>query len=277
LGRLYLIPTPIGNARDITQRALDVLANLPLVACEDTRTTRRLLREHGIDPPKLVSYTEHNKSHRIAQLVGQLNQSDLGLVSEAGMPGISDPGQELVAASLAAGHEVTALPGPAAPLAALAASGLPTRRFLFLGFLPRTSGQRRAALQRVAALDATLVIFESPRRVRATLQDIRTTLGDRRVTAAREISKVHEEYLRGSISSVLDALDNPLGEFTLVVEGAHEVLPNEDQAVESAARLAAVRKLSTRDIARSLQRDYGIAHRRAYELAAEARVLSEQS
>lgn len=271
MGRLFLIPTPIGNPADITQRALDVLGRLPVLACEDTRTTRRLLTENGLQAPRLISYTEHNKKNRITELLAIMASSDIGLVSEAGMPAISDPGQELVAAAIAEGHEVVALPGPSASLAALAVSGLPTRRFLFLGFLPRTSGQRRSALSRLADIDATLIIFESPRRVLATLADIERALGDRRVAAVREISKLHEQVVRGRVSEVIAKLSNPLGEFTLVVEGQTErTEPDEDEVIAVAKSLAEDGS-STRDITRRLQDSYAIPRRRAYELANRAR------
>jgi 16S rRNA (cytidine1402-2'-O)-methyltransferase len=271
VGCLYLIPTPIGNQRDITQRALDLLAGLPVIACEDTRTTKRLLAAHGVEAQRLISYTEHNKRRRIAELVAQLNESDVGLVSEAGMPGISDPGQDLVAAAIEAGHEVIALPGPSAVLSALAASGLSTRRFLFLGFLPRSAGQRKSALARVAELDATLVIFESPRRVLATLADIQSVLGDRRIAAAREISKVHEEVIRGRVSDVLKALVNPLGEFTLVVEGATERVEADETDATALAVSLSGDGLSTRDIAQRLEDSLGMSRRRAYNIASRAK------
>lgn len=272
MGQLYLIPTPIGNPGDITKRALDVLGQVSLLACEDTRTTRRLLHEHGVKPPKLVSYTEHNKTRRIEQILQSLADSDVGLVSEAGMPGISDPGQELVAAAISGGYRVSALPGPAAPIAALAASGLPTKRFLFLGFLPRARGARRKALGAVADMDATLIVFESPRRVRATLEDIATVLGDREVVAAREISKVHEEFIRGRVSEVLPKLENPLGEFTLVIRGQREKPTDDPSEAEAAARrLAATEELSTRDIVQRLQHDYGMSRRQAYAIASTAK------
>ena len=271
MGQLYLIPTPIGNPGDITKRALDVLSQVSLLACEDTRTTRRLLHEHEVKAPKLISYTEHNKTRRIEQILQSLADSDVGLVSEAGMPGISDPGQELVAAAISGGYRVSALPGPAAPIAALAASGLPTKRFLFLGFLPRARGPRRKALGAVGDLDATLIVFESPRRVRATLEDIAAVLGDREVVAAREISKVHEEFLRGRVSDVLAKLENPLGEFTLVIRGQQDKPSDDPSEAEAAARrLAETEELSTRDIVQRLQHDYGMSRRQAYAIASMA-------
>lgn len=273
MGRLYLIPTPIGNADDITKRALEILGDLSVLACEDTRTTRRLLREHDLRAPKLLSYTEHNKRGRIPQLVGYLSESDVGLVSEAGMPGISDPGQELVAAAIEAGHSVIALPGPSAALAALAASGLSTRRFFFLGFLPRTAGRRRSALQEVEGLAATLIVFESPRRVLATLGDIESVLGDRRIAVAREISKVHEEFIRGRVSEVRRMLSEPLGEFTLVIEGAtaDEHPADDDGAIAAAQGWAESPSISTRDLAQRLQSEFGLSRRRAYAIATRAR------
>ncbi|MEX2237987.1 MAG: 16S rRNA (cytidine(1402)-2'-O)-methyltransferase [Dehalococcoidia bacterium] len=270
------MPTSLGNPADITRRAVEVLGAVPVIACEDTRTTRRLLNTLGIAAPRLVSYTDHNKAGRTPQLVGQLADGDVALVSEAGMPGISDPGQELVAAAIVAGYRVVPLPGPSAALAALAGSGLPTRRFLFLGFLPRTGGGRRKALREVASLDCTLVVYESPRRVRATLGDVLAVLGERRVVAAREISKTYEEFIRGTASEILARLDEPLGEFTLVIEGAGQKEGGEDLEVAGAklaARLAAEGR-SGKDIVEQLISELGLPRRQAYALANSARAAA---
>lgn len=270
MGVLYLVATPIGNTGEITRRALDVLAAVPLIASEDTRTTRRLLKAYEISSPRLVSYTEHNRAQRIPDLLTALDAGDVALVSEAGMPGISDPGYELVAAAAEAGHTVSPVGMPSAVLSAIAASGLPSRRFLFLGFLPRKAGARRSALADVAALRATLVVFESPRRVRQTIEDVIAVLGDRRLVAAREISKTHEEFIRGTASEVLALLDNPLGEFTLVIEGAVAPTQPTDQDLESRASQLLGGGASVRDIAGVLSAETAIGRRRAYESARRA-------
>lgn len=252
MGTLYLVATPIGNLEDVTLRALRVLREVPLVAAEDTRTTRILFRRYGIETP-LTSYHEHNKRAKTPVLLDALRRGDLALVSEAGMPGVSDPGYDLVVAAIAERHSVTPIPGPSAVTAAVAASGLPSRRFYYLGFLPKAAGPRRRALAAVASVPDTLVIFESPHRTPATLEDILTTLGDRRVAVCRELTKVHETILRGTVSQVLDALGSDVrGEVTLVVEGARE---SDREAAfdldEAVARLKA-RGMSAREAAAAL-------------------------
>ncbi len=219
MGTLYLVATPIGNLEDVTLRALRVLREASLIAAEDTRTTQRLLRHYGIATP-LTSYNDHNKRQKTPRIIEALASGDVALVSEAGMPGVSDPGHDLVVAALDAGFDVTPVPGPSAVVAAVAASGLPSRRFYYLGFLPRAVGPRRKALAAAATVKDTLVIFESPHRLRATLEDVRATLGDRRVAVCRELTKVHEEIFRGMISEALGRFREPRGEVTLVVEGA---------------------------------------------------------
>jgi 16S rRNA (cytidine1402-2'-O)-methyltransferase len=221
MGTLYIVATPIGNLEDITLRALRVLAEVPLIAAEDTRTTRVLLDRHGIST-RLTAYTEHNRRGRIPMLLAHLETADLALVSEAGTPLVSDPGAELVGAAIAAGHTVVPVPGPAAPVSALVASGLPARGFLFLGFLPRTSGERRTLLASLARLPYTLLAFESPHRLRATMADALAVLGDRRTAIARELTKLHEEIFRGTLSAAIAHFAAPRGEFTLVIEGWSE-------------------------------------------------------
>src|SRR3990172_9920725 len=173
MGVLYLVATPIGNLEDITLRALRVLGEVPLIAAEDTRTIRKLLTHYRIRRPRLLSYTERNRRVRTPAILAALQEGDAALVSEAGMPGISDPGVHLVDAAVASGHRVVPVPGPSALTAALAASGLSTRRFHYLGFLPRQAGQRRKLLREVATLSATLVAFEAPHRLRVALVDLR--------------------------------------------------------------------------------------------------------
>jgi len=216
---LYLVATPIGHLEDITLRALRVLGEVSLVAAEDTRTARKLLSHYGIRA-RLLSYNEHNKAARIPQLLAHLRQGDVALVSEAGMPAISDPGSDLVAAAAAAGFRVAPVPGPSAVVAALAVSGLPTRQFLFLGFLPRRAGERRRLLGEVKGLGCTLVALESPHRLRQSLADLLAVLGDRRIAVCRELTKAFEEVFRGTVSGALAHFQEPRGEFTLVIEGA---------------------------------------------------------
>jgi 16S rRNA (cytidine1402-2'-O)-methyltransferase len=213
------VATPIGNLDDITLRALRVLREVPLVAAEDTRVTRTLFRAHDIHTP-LASFHEFSSPSRRARLVDRLSEGDVALVTDAGTPGISDPGFSLVRDALEAGHDVVPIPGPSAPIAALIASGLPTHAFSFHGFLPRTSAARRKFFEQHVSDAQAIVVFESPHRVRKTLEDLVTTLGpDRRVAIARELTKRFEEIVRGTAAEALEhfALHEPRGEFTLVI------------------------------------------------------------
>ncbi len=221
MGTLYLVATPIGNLEDITLRALRVLREAPLIAAEDTRHTRKLLSHFEIPTP--VSYHEHSGPAGIERVLSALAQGDVALVSDAGTPAVSDPGQELVRAALAAGHPVVPIPGPSAVIAALIASGLPSDSFTFFGFLPRNSGERRAELERLRDGEPTLVLFEAPHRLLATLDDLVAVLGDRQAALARELTKVHEEWLRGPLSQLRAHYTGgvtPRGEYTLVIAGA---------------------------------------------------------
>jgi 16S rRNA (cytidine1402-2'-O)-methyltransferase len=221
-GTLYLVATPIGNLEDITLRALRVLSKVPLIAAEDTRTTRKLLSRHGIAAPRIISYTERNREERTPTLLAALLDRDVALVSEAGTPAISDPGYHLVDAAVQAGVRVVPISGASALTSAVAASGLPSRRFHYLGFLPRKGSERRKLLELAAREPDTLVLFEAPHRLRATLADLLDVLGDRRVAVARELTKLHEEVFRSTLSDAIDHFAAPRGEFTLVVEGAGE-------------------------------------------------------
>lgn len=221
-GTLYVVGTPIGNLEDITYRALRVLRSVSVIACEDTRETRKLLQHFQIDTPT-TSYHEHNKRRAGPALIRRLlDGEDVALVSDAGMPAISDPGEELVRAALEAGVPVVPVPGPTAFVTALVASGLPTGRFAFEGFLPHKGRERRRALERLKGEERTLILYEAPHRLLETLRDLLATLGDRRITAARELTKIHEEYVRGTISELIDHFTRtaPRGEFVLVVQGA---------------------------------------------------------
>jgi 16S rRNA (cytidine1402-2'-O)-methyltransferase len=222
MGILYIVPTPLGNLEDITLRALRVLREVSLIATEDTRTTGKLLTHFEISCP-LVSYFEHSKPAQLERVLAALAEGDVALVSEAGTPLLSDPGFRLVQAAVAQGITVIPLPGPSAPVAALSASGLPTDRFLFLGFLPRKAGERRRVLAEVAGQPATLLFFEAPHRLRDTLADMASVLGEERLIAVcRELTKLYEEIWRGTLADARQEWTNrePRGEFTLVVAGA---------------------------------------------------------
>jgi 16S rRNA (cytidine1402-2'-O)-methyltransferase len=217
---LYIVATPIGNARDITLRALDVLGACDLIAAEDTRVTAKLLAIHGISKP-LTAYNDHNAGRERPRLLTRLaTGARVSLVSDAGTPLVSDPGYKLVCEALAQGLAVHAIPGPSAALTALTVSGLPTNRFLFVGFLPSRQGERRRALEKVRDVAASLIFFESPRRLAETLDDMHSILGDRDAAVTRELTKLHEEVRRGSLVSLTSEFARqspPKGEVTLVV------------------------------------------------------------
>jgi len=216
---LYVVGTPIGNLEDTSLRAIRVLKEVSLIASEDTRTTRHLLAHFDIRTP-LTSYYEHNKTAKLDHLLQALKIGDVALVSEAGMPGISDPGYELIVAAQCSGVSVIPVPGPSAAVTALAVSGLPTDRFHYLGFLPRRSSARRRYLKDVASETATLIAYEAPHRLNEALHDIMFALGNRRVAVCRELTKIHEEVFRGTVEEALAYFTIPRGEFTLVVAGA---------------------------------------------------------
>lgn len=224
---LYLVATPIGNLEDISLRALRILGEVKLIAAEDTRRTRRLLSTYKIKTP-LTSYHEHNKDAKLHHLLERLKQEDIALVSEAGMPGISDPGYELVLAAIEQDIPLVAIPGPSVLPTALSISGLPTNQFLYLGFFPRVRGERKRLLNSVVSEPRTIVAFESPHRLLASLNDMLEVLGDRRIVVCRELTKVHEEVFRGTVSQALAHFSQPKGEFTLVITGCSRVRNQED-------------------------------------------------
>ncbi len=220
MGTLYLVATPIGNLEDMTPRALRILKEAKLIAAEDTRHTGKLLKHFAILTP-VTSYFEHNKLQKVDSILKALATGDVALVSDAGMPALNDPGYELVHAALEAGHSVLPIPGPSAPIAALVVSGLPTDAFLYLGYLPHKENERRKSLRQVADLPYTLIFLESPYRIAESLEDILATLGNRRISVAREMTKMFEEHWRGEVRSALEYFQSQSarGEFVLVVEG----------------------------------------------------------
>jgi len=268
---LYLVATPIGNLEDVTLRALRVLKEVSLIAAEDTRTARKLLAHYGIKA-RLLSYHSRNWRNRIPRILAHLKEGDVALISEAGMPAISDPGQELVASAAAAGFRVVPIPGPSALVTALAVSGIPAREFTFLGFLPRRKKERQEALSRAAAEGRALIFLEAPHRLRAFLQDLLEVMGDRRVAVCRELTKAFEEVFRGKISEALAHFQSPRGEFTVVVEGApphQEKTLSEDLLRQEMARLRA-QGLRAKEAAAQLSQRFGVPKRLAYRLWLEA-------
>jgi 16S rRNA (cytidine1402-2'-O)-methyltransferase len=228
VGTLYLVATPIGNLDDITLRALHILESVPLIAAEDTRHTMKLLTHFGLRR-QMISLHAKNEARQLQTILGRLEQHDIALVSDAGTPALSDPGVRLVSAAVAAGYPVVPIPGPSAVLAALVSSGLPTNQFTFLGFLPRKRGELERLIRETAQAKRSFVFFESPHRIVKTLDIIASALGPRSLVVAREITKLHEEFLRGTPATLLEhfAKIPPRGELTVVVAGSDWKAPNE--------------------------------------------------
>lgn len=266
---LYIVATPIGNLRDITYRAVDTLKAADRIACEDTRVTAKLLHAHDIQTA-MTAYHEHNAAKVRPKLIRQLQEGGrIALVSDAGTPLISDPGYRLVTEAVAAGIAVTAIPGASATLAALASAGLPTDRFLFAGFLPPRSGQRRTALRPLAGIGATLVFFESPRRFAAALRDMRTVLGPRQAAIARELTKRYEEIRRGSLDDLIryyESSEPPPGEAVIVV-GPPGADAAEDAPDIDALLRRALQDMSLRDAAATVAEATGSSRREVYARA----------
>jgi len=263
---LYVVATPIGNLEDVTLRALRVLREVSLIAAEDTRTTRKLLAHYDIRA-RLISYNEHNKAARTPRLLAALRDGDVALVSEGGTPVISDPGQDLVTAALEAGFTVTPIPGPSAVTAALAVSGLSTRQFTYLGFLPRRAGERRRLFAALRDDPRTIVAFESPHRLLRSLSDMHAEWSERRIAVCRELTKLFEEVFRGSISEALEHFaDRPRGEFTLVVEGSTgPAAPDFEEVRQDLQKRRSDGEPAKRAVAEVAQR-YGLPHRRVYRM-----------
>ena len=236
-GRLVLVGTPIGNLGDLSPRATSVLAGADVIACEDTRVTRKLLSHAGITPRRLISVHAHNEAATAGQVVDLVaGGATVAMVTDAGLPGISDPGERLVKAVTSAGLKVDVVPGPSAALAALVVSGLPTDRFCFEGFLPRKGEERAARLAAIAVEPRTVVLFESPRRVRQTVDDLGSVCGaSRPLVIGREMTKLHEEVWRGTMQGAVSWLSSvePKGEYVLVVGGAPATATVDDHAIES--------------------------------------------
>ncbi|MBS3750930.1 MAG: 16S rRNA (cytidine(1402)-2'-O)-methyltransferase [Anaerolineales bacterium] len=221
MGTLFIVATPIGNLEDITYRAVRILDEVSLIAAEDTRTTGKLLDHYQIST-RLTSYHEHNKEEKIAALIEHLREGNLALVSDAGTPGINDPGYNLIRAALEVDHAVVPIPGPSSLIAALSASGLPTDSFHFLGYIPRKSSHRKKVFQKVKDEPYTLIFLESPHRILDSLPEMEVVFGDRDIAVARELTKLHEEIFRGRLTEAVEHFreQEPRGEFTLVVKGA---------------------------------------------------------
>lgn len=273
MGTLHLVATPIGNLEDISLRALRILGEVSLIAAEDTRHSHKLLAHYQIETP-VVSYHEHSRLIRQNEILRALASGDVALISDAGTPGLSDPGYELVQAAISAGYAVNPIPGPSAPIAALVASGLPAGSFLFLGYLPRKASERRKLLESVLHERRTMIVFEVPHRLRAALEDLESIFGKgRELVVCRELTKLHEQILRGNIGDVAKHFQrvDPQGEFTLVIAGAME----RERWGEDEVRTAALQGLHggrrPSEIARDLARESGWLRREIYKLIQEVK------
>jgi 16S rRNA (cytidine1402-2'-O)-methyltransferase len=270
-GVLVLVGTPIGNLGDLTPRAAEALGSADAICCEDTRRTGRLLQHAGVERPRLIVVNDHTEAREVPGVVARLGRGErVAVVSDAGMPGISDPGERLVRAAVAAGHAVEVVPGPSAALAALVTSGLPAGRFVFEGFLPRKGSGRTERLGAVAAETRTVVLYEAPHRLARTVVDLVEACGpERRVAVARELTKLHEEVWRGSLGAALAWVRAaaPRGEIVLVLAGAPAAGPPDDGALVDALEHELAAGATARDAARTVAARLGVPRRRVYDLA----------
>jgi 16S rRNA (cytidine1402-2'-O)-methyltransferase len=265
---LWLVATPIGNLGDLPPRAVDVLAHAAMICCEDTRRTGLLLRHAGVKAERLAVCNDHTEASRVSDVLRVLGEGhDVAIVSDAGTPGISDPGERIVRAVVDAGFGVSAVPGPSAAIMALTVSGLATGRFVFEGFLPRKGIERAERLAEIASEGRTVVIYEAPHRVQRTLDDLREACGDERViVVARELTKLHEEVVRGPLGEI--DIGGPRGEYVLVLDGAPaDDRPVSDDDVRAALRDQLAAGASTRDAAASVAKEVGRPKREVYALA----------
>jgi 16S rRNA (cytidine1402-2'-O)-methyltransferase len=270
MGTLYVVATPIGNLDDMTFRAVKILQSVDAIAAEDTRHTGKLLQHFQIKTPQ-ISYHEHNRSQRLPELLEQLSAGTIALVTDAGIPGISDPGYELVKACIDAGIQVVPIPGASASLTALSAAGLPTDRFVFEGFLPASGKERQQRLESLPSEARTLIFYESPHRLRVSLRDLAAALGnDRQIVVARELTKLYEEFWRGTIEQAIAhyTQTEPRGEFTLVVAGAQLEMPTlSEEALKAELQQIMAQGVSRSQASRQLAQLTKVSRRQLYQLA----------
>lgn len=270
MGTLYIVGTPIGNLDDMTFRAVKILQSVDAIAAEDTRHTGKLLQHFQIKTPQ-ISYHEHNRSQRLPELLEQVSTGTIALVTDAGIPGISDPGYELVKACIEAGIQVVPIPGASASLTALSAAGLPTDRFVFEGFLPASGKERQQRLESLPSEARTLIFYESPHRLRVSLRDLAAALGnDRQIVVARELTKLYEEFWRGTIEQAIAhyTQTEPRGEFTLVVAGAQLEMPTlSEEALKAELQQIMAQGVSRSQASRQLAQLTKVSRRQLYQLA----------
>jgi 16S rRNA (cytidine1402-2'-O)-methyltransferase len=270
LGKLYLVATPIGNLNDMTFRAVETLKSVSVIACEDTRHSRKLLTHFGISN-KLVSYHEHNEAERAEDLIKHLTNGDsVAVVSDAGTPGISDPSFRIVERAIEAGVEVIPIPGASAFVNAVAASGLPTDSIFFGGFLPSKKGERRKRFLEIADIPATIIFYESPRRIAAALIDAADVLGDRAAVVAREITKLHEEFSRGSLSDLHSKFSSATvkGEIVLLIDRVRDHRPNESGSLSLPERLEQLQAegIDRKAALKKVAKEFGMSKSEAYRI-----------
>jgi 16S rRNA (cytidine1402-2'-O)-methyltransferase len=272
-GRLVLVATPLGNLADLSPRAISVLGSVDAIACEDTRMTRKLLDLVGVAAPPLFSVHEHNEAAMVAPVLGRLERGEtVALVTDAGLPAISDPGQRIVRAAADAGFDVSVVPGPSAFVAAVAISGLPAERLVFEGFLPRKGAERGRRLSAIAAEPRTVALYEAPHRLRATLGDLESACGgSRRVVLVRELTKLHEEVWRGTLAGAVALEAAPRGEYVIVLEGAPPPPPVGDAVIESLLEGELARGSDRREAIASVAGALGVPKRRVYDAAVRLR------
>lgn len=273
-GALVLVATPIGNLGDLSSRAIAELAAADAIACEDTRRTGRLLQHAGISGSTLLTVNDHTEASRVGEILARLGRGErVAVVTDAGMPGVSDPGERLVRAASTEGYRVEVIPGPSAAIAALVASGLPTGRFVFEGFLPRKGSGRSERLATLADEERTIVLYEAPHRLARTLSDLAESFGhDRPVAVARELTKLHEEVWRGTLGEAVQwAETEPKGEIVLVIGGAPPPAPAGDDELEAALQEELERGAAVKQAAATVARRYGVSRRDTYALALRVR------
>jgi 16S rRNA (cytidine1402-2'-O)-methyltransferase len=262
---LYIVATPIGNLEDITLRALRILREVALIAAEDTRKTKRLLNAYGIKTP-MTSYYEHNKKSKLNYILKYLENDNVALVSEAGTPGMSDPGYELTIAASQRDIPVIPIPGPSAIITALTVSGLPTHRVTFIGFLPHKVNDRQRVLKSLANETGTIIVLESPHRIPAALNDILLVLGDRKLAVCRELTKLHEEIFRGTVNEAKEHFTTPKGEFTLVIEGnKNEDKPRLTEDIEKQLLEMQITGVTAKEATARIAVETGLSRRELYQ------------
>jgi 16S rRNA (cytidine1402-2'-O)-methyltransferase len=271
VGNLYIVATPIGNLEDITLRAIRILGEVELIAAEDTRHTRQLLSHYDIQTP-LTSYHEHSKPQKREKILKALEHADVALVSDAGTPGLNDPGYPLISEAITAGHNIVPVPGPSAPIAALTASGLPTAAFVFLGYIPRKHGERNSLFESLKSETRSAILFEVPSRIVGSMEHLMEILGsDRPIVLGRELTKMYEEFIRGSLSEVLANLRaaGPRGEFTIILGGAPGTERWSEQQVRSAFERELAGGASRTEAARAVSALSGWSRKQIYRIGLE--------